>query len=471
MKKNYFLAMAVAVLMLASTVAQAADVSFSGQIRPRYQMNDDFTDTNNIRRSFTQRTRLNAKANVNANTEVFLQFQSIGRWGSADGLNGAGDEAYGMGTRVSVGDAASASDSLNDVGFHQAYLTLKNFAGQALNVKVGRQQVVLDGHRLFGHTGWTDGGQSSDAIRLDHAAGNHTVNYVYIAGTENESNATMTSANYNVHVFRANTQGIMGGDLTGMFVVVNDETADTTFDDDFQWYTIGARQKGKMGGLDYRVEYYHQFGDGAVRATAAGFSGAYAGTVNNSSEIDRSASMVGVRVGKTFKNAAMSPTITLWFDSLSGTDDSDVSSNDWGTFDTHYDTGHKFYGFMDLFLPANGANTNFYGLQDYAIKTKFKVAPKLTFKADWHHFRTQTDLSDSDSDTIVAQDAELITQDGSGGDLGSEVDLTLVHKYDANTKFVTGYSHYFSSMALAAMRNSGQNDDSDWFYVMIDTKF
>merc|ERR1711964_409722 len=117
--------------------------------------------------------------------------------------------------------------------------------------------------------------------------------------------------------------------------------------------------------------------------------------------IDRSASMVGVRVGKTFKNAALSPTVTLWFDSLSGTDDGDVSSGDWGTFDTHYDTGHKFYGFMDLFLGANGANTNHYGLQDYAIKTKWKLAPKFTFKADWHHFRTQTNLSDSDSDTIV----------------------------------------------------------------------
>ena len=77
MKKNYFLAIAVAVLMLASTVAQAADISFSGQVRPRWQVNDDFEDVNNVRQNFTQRTRLNAKASVNANTEVFLQFQSI----------------------------------------------------------------------------------------------------------------------------------------------------------------------------------------------------------------------------------------------------------------------------------------------------------------------------------------------------------------------------------------------------------
>jgi len=469
MKKNYFLAIAVAALMLASTVAQAADISFSGQIRPRWQVNDDFNDQTNARSSFTQRTRLNAKANVNANTEVFLQFQSIGRWGSDTMLAGA-NGADETGTRSSIGDAESASDGLADVGFHQAYVTLKNFMGQAANLKIGRQQVVLDGHRLFGHTGWTDGGQSSDAIRVDHAGGNHTLSYIYIAGIENESSTTSTDANVNFHVFRANTQGIMGGDLTGMFVVVDDDSASTAFDDQNTWYTVGARQKGKAGGLDYRVEYYHQFGDGAVPATAAGFSGAYT-AANNSADIDRNASMIGVRVGKTFANAKMSPTITLWFDSLSGTDDSDASGNDWGTFDTHMDTGHKFYGFMDMYLGQSGGKTGYYGLQDYALKTKWKVSPVNTFKADYHHFRTQTDLSDSDSDTLVSNDSKLGAQDASGGDLGSEVDLTLVHKYDSNTKIVAGYSHYFSSAAFAALRNGGDNQDSDWMYIMVDTKF
>ena len=37
MKKNYLIAIAVAALMLAGTVAQAADISFSGQIRPRLE--------------------------------------------------------------------------------------------------------------------------------------------------------------------------------------------------------------------------------------------------------------------------------------------------------------------------------------------------------------------------------------------------------------------------------------------------
>jgi hypothetical protein len=279
-------------------------------------MNDDATDTTNGTHNFTTRVRLNAKGNVNSNTSVFLQFQSIGTWGNV------GDSA---GSRASAG----GSDAVDDVGLHQAFVTYKGFMGQAVDAKIGRQEVVLDGHRLFGHTGWTDGAQTNDAIRLNHSAGNHTINYIYIAAVENEVENTFTSANSNIHILRAATQGVMGGDLTAYFVLADDEaTGGTDNDDQNTWYTIGARQKGKLGGLDYRVEYYHQFGDGGVEASAAGFTPAYDGPLT---EVDRDAHMFGIRVGKTFKNVRYSPTFTLWFDSLSGTDDEDASSGDFGT--------------------------------------------------------------------------------------------------------------------------------------------
>jgi len=391
MKKNYFLAIAVAALMLAATVAQAADVSFSGQFRPRYQMNDDSTDATNGSHNFTTRVRLNANTKVNANTDVNLQFQSVGTWG---GNNEGSDRGSNQ-----------VSDVANEVGFHQAYLVLRNFMGHAVNAKIGRQEVVLDGHRLFGHTGWTDGAQTNDAIRLDHSAGNHTINYIFIAAEENEAEGTFTSDNSNIHILRAATQGIMGGELTGYFILADDEnTGATTNVDQNTWYTIGARQKGKLAGIDYRVEFYHQWGDGAVDATAAGFSGAYT-DASQGSDIDRNAQMFGIRLGKTFKNSKLSPTITLWYDSLSGTDDEDVADDDMGTFNTLQDTGHKFYGFMDHFLNSRTNGTGYYGLQDIALKTKFKLSDSNTFKADFHHFETQTDLTDGDSDTQRAQDA------------------------------------------------------------------
>jgi len=466
MKKNYFLAIAVAALMFASTVAQAADISFSGQFRPRFNVNNDQTDgTSSARNNFDTRVRLNANANVNANTSVFLQLQSVGTWG--DPLSAAG-------SRVS----ATGSDVLADVGLHQAFLTLKNFMGQAVDAKIGRQEVVFDGHRLFGHTGWTQGAQTNDAIRLDHSGGNHTLTYVYIAAREDEEATTLDDGNENIHAFRASTQGIMGGSLQGYFVIVDDEsTNDTTLDDQNTFYTIGARQAGKVAGLDYRVEFYHQFGDGSAAALAGDFDAAYATTPTNSGDHGRDASMFGLRVGKTFKNAKFSPTVTLWFDSLSGTDDSDVSSDDFGSFNTIQDTGHKFYGLMDNLGAIGAGGLGYFGLNDYALKFKFKLNDKNTLKMDMHHFETQTDLSDGDSDTIRANTSAVTTQGAMDPDLGQEIDLTLVHKYDANTKIVLGYAHYFSTTTHSQLNGGGgtagsnSNDDQDWMFVMIDTKF
>jgi len=60
--------------------------------------------------------------------------------------------------------------------------------------------------------------------------------------------------------------------------------------------------------------------------------------------------------------------------------------------------------------------------------------------------------------------------------LGTELDLILVHKYDANTKVVMGYSHYWTTATFGILNGAGtpsaaNDDDSDWMFVMLDTKF
>jgi len=479
MKRNLILTILVAAFMLASEVAWAADVSFSGQFRPRFNIDNDSSDNSTPNPFFDTRIRLNAKAKVNANTEVFLQFQSTGKWGSANDLAGSAT----TGTRVSEGGGGNeANDTLHDVGFHQAYLTLKNLGGYGADMKIGRQEVVVDGHRLFGHTGWTQGAETKDAIRLTHAAGNHALNYTFIKAMELDSNTTRARSDSAVHFLHASTQGVMGGALTGIFTLTDDEYAnnDAAWMDRQVWYTVGARQKGKAGGLDYRVEFYHQFGYAGNIASdcACGITGA----TEDGGSIDRDAYMFGLRIGKTFKNAAGSPTVTLWYDSLSGVDDDDAAGGDFGAFDTMYDTGHKFYGFQDFYLNRAGASTGYYGLQDYALKFKTSPKPGWTLKADWHHFRTQTDVDGGDANTVIATDATLGAASGADPDLGQELDLTLVHKYDSNTKIALGYSHYWTTHTFSALNVCGAacngntagsdgNGGSDWTYLQIDTKF
>jgi len=230
--------------------------------------------------------------------------------------------------------------------------------------------------------------------------------------------------------------------------------------------------------LDYRVEFYHQFGDACGDAC-----GLYAYTTETDGDsVDRDAQMFGIRVGKTFKNVSMSPTVTLWYDFLSGTDDTDVTNGDYSTFDTIQDTGHKFYGFMDLYLSRVGGNEGRLGLQDFAIKTKMTPRDGWLLKADWHQFWTDVDLGANS--TLAALDISGAGAPGSATDwskdLGNELDITLVHKYNSNAKIVFGYSHYWNSALFSALNpaqlqagadTNVEGDDSDWAYVMIDTKF
>ena len=473
MKKNFLTAAAIMVtaFFVGTEVAKAADVTFGGQIRTRYEVNEqtDFTDTTEADDFTSTRVRLNANVNVNDSTSAFIQMQSVRTWGESV-------EDTASTTNPNVGSAnasTTASDGDTSVGVHQAYFTLKNFATLPVDLQLGRQEVVLDGHRLFGNTGWTQGAQTHDAIRLTHKHDNMTLLYAWINVNEDGAPGT-TGTNVNdrndmeAHLVYFQYAGLLGGNLSITYNWLQDGcglgTSATACDNkDNDIHTIGFRQAGQLYGIDYRGEYYHQFGD----ATSDG--GAWtAGTVGG--DIDRDAYMFGIRVGKAFNNVMMKPGLTVWYDYLSGTSDEDARDNDYGGFNTLFDTGHKFYGFMDLFLAAGAggrdAATRGLGLQDLAIKANLSPMNGWILKADYHWFYTAEGMSN----TNVHGRGQSTTDRHDENKLGNELDVTLINKYNANTNISIGYSNYTSTSAFRTLRNTS-GDDANWAYVMFDVKF
>jgi hypothetical protein len=469
MRKNFLLTVAttVSVLLIGAMVAQAASIQWGGRLTPRFEVNErsDFNDDTSSNYFVQQRIRLQAKADILPDTSAFIQLQSVQTWGEADtngGALGGGNSSF------------TANDLDATVGVHQAYFVLKNFAGLPADLKMGRQEVVLDGHRLFGNTLWTMGMQSHDGIRLNHHEGNHTVSLMYLRANEGAGGAPTDADHIDVYVAWANMQGILGGGLSLYFVAFDDEcdasaagvcSAGPT---DNNLYTVGGRQAGQLFGIDYRGEFYYQFG-GAEAAAASVAGTSYAAT-GPGSGIDRGAYMFGVRLGKKFNNVMWKPSLTLWYDYLSGTSEEDARDGDFATFNTLFDTGHKFYGLMDMFLNAGGANTNFLGLVDYAVKASISPAKNWKFKAAWHQFHT------AESPNV---NAGIAAQNGNrfgSSDLGQEIDLTLVHKYNANTTISAGWSHYaatplFHVVATGAGTGGGGNDNADWAYLQFDVRF
>ncbi len=463
-------ALMVTAFFAATEIAKAADVSFSGQIRTRFEVNEqaDFSDATEADDFTSTRVRLNANVNVNDSTSAFIQMQSVRTWGESlsTGGVGSGNASY------------TNSDADASVGLHQAYFTLKNFASLPVDLQLGRQEVVLDGHRLFGHTGWAQGANTHDAVRLTHSHDNMTLMYAWIQANESASRGDNRN-DVEAHLLYGNLSGVLGGKLsvtyawlmdncgatantitaaTATRIATNTETCNNLQND---IHTIGVRQAGQLFGIDYRGEYYYQWGD--ANADKVGTLGTAGG------DVDRDASMFGVRIGKAFDNVTMKPSLTVWYDYLSGTSDEEARNNEYGSFNTLFDTGHKFYGLMDVFgaVGSGGADaaTDGLGLQDVAVKAKLSPMPGWTLKADYHWFFTAEGLAGSP--TI----GRIGNQDN---DIGSELDITLINKYNANTNIVIGYSNYTASEGLNQVNTAGGRgvpDDANWAYVMFDVKF
>jgi hypothetical protein len=178
-----------------------------------------------------------------------------------------------------------------------------------------------------------------------------------------------------------------------------------------------------------------------------------------------------MRVGKKFNSVMWKPKVTLWYDYLSGTSDKDASDGEYNSFNTLFDTGHKFYGFMDLFL--NSQQTANLGLVDYAVKLSIQPSAKWTLKADFHLFETAEGIN---SNPLMAQagGGTLSPGNDEGHDLGTEIDLTAVHKYNSNMTISMGYSYFDNDAGLDLVKfNSGASDpdSGQWGYLQVDVKF
>jgi hypothetical protein len=479
MKKNFLtvIAMMVVAFFVSTEIAKAADVTFSGQIRTRWDATEQFggTDTtaggagsglpagnNQTDDAVFSSVRLAAKANINESASAFIQLQSTRNWGQNGGetaTNGAGD-----------GNASfSANDGDASVGVHQAYMQFKNFLNlpMGFDAKIGRQEVLLDGWRLFGNTIWTPGMQSHDMVRLEHKHDNTYITLGYILALEDGRQADPADhQDQDTWMAYMQQKGVLGGALSLYYVRQDDQAA--TRGREIQINTVGFRQAGKMAGFDYRGEFYYQFGE------AAGVNnGSVTANVAANNNVDYGAYMFGVRVGRTAANTAMKPSLTLWYDHLSGTDDSDGRTGDFGSFNTVYDTGHKFYGLIDLFLgigSGGAGGTRGLGLQDLALKGKIKPMAGWTLKADYHWFWTAECVSCNTVTSGVASTG------ADGNSLGNELDITAVTKMNANTKVMIGYSNYTSSRSMRLLKGAtGTNaigaNDMNWGYVQFDVKF
>jgi len=389
------------ILIFISQIASAQQKwNFSGQIRHRLELSGkDFNNDTDFNNFHLLRSRFNAGFSNGANIEALIQAQ---------------DSRY-------FGEESNTliDGSADNLDIHQAYVRIKRMFDLPIDMKLGRMEVIYGSQRLIGAVGWHNIGRSLDGIIFTYKTGRSAIDVFNFKENENLQNSD--EADQNIMGIYGN---IKPSDYTTIqpYLIWQKKHPSNQLDRK----TIGIYSAGSYRNFTYETEIAFQSGDAASKDTRA--------------------YLAAFTAGYKFSKSTLKPVIAAGIDYLSG--DEDTGDNTIRVFDTMYATNHKFYGFMDYFLNIP-ANTLGLGLRDYFIKLSTDLNKKIRFAADVHIFNADKEY--------------MLSGDGKSTRFGTELDLTLSHRYDKNINFTGGVSLFTPGDIFKETRDS---DTSTWIYLM-----
>ncbi|MCP4457199.1 MAG: alginate export family protein [Cytophagales bacterium] len=404
-------------LSLASTGA-FAQLTLKGQFIPRSEYRHGYKDlsaTSQQKAVFvSQRTRL-MLGYTDAKYKFGLSVQDVRTWGSQSQLN------------VTDG-LISVHEAWGEVNFNETF-----------SAKLGRQELVYDDHRIFGHVGWTMQARSHDLALFKVKKDKMKLHLGFAYNQDAEqltTNLYTVASSYKAMQFAwLNTN--FSENVNTSFLFLNNGVqllaAESTDNKNHTKYsqTIGARTVVKGETLSLSGSVYLQTGE-----------------VGN-----KDLSAYDVMLDLTYKgvdNFEFTPGVEL----LSGTSQTEVSSTETNSFNPLYGTNHKFNGFMDYFYVGNHGNS--VGLNDIFFKIGYKME-KSKLSLDTHFFSANESISDGGSGEMDAN-------------LGTEIDITYGLNYSKDISFHFGYSQMFGTESLVALRGGDESATSNWAYVMLKLK-
>jgi len=407
--------------------------TLSAQLRPRFEYRNGayipLQEGEKPAILVNNRTRLNFDYHHGDQLQLFLSFQNVNIWGQAPQVQ--------------------LNDRTGGLSVFEAYAALPIY--EDLNIKIGRQMIVLDEDRIFGSLDWHPAGRAHDAVNINWkndkltlrsffafnqnyfdgnaSSVNGNVNnpkgqYFYIApGTQPYQHLEAVHAHYDF----APTQGLS-------FLVANLGQRNSSNNDiDYNMQTIGFHYRGKSDALRYGAEAYLQTGKSAAGK-------------------DKEAFLLAALVGYQFTPAFSA---TLGLDYLSGNDANDPTKDK--AFNPFSGTNHKFYGFMDHFyvLP----NSPKVGLLNPYLNLNLKTSDKGSLSFTGHYFHSAAKIvGDKDNKTRS---------------LAVEGDLVYTHKIQNFVSLQAGYSLLVPSSSyndLRGLHNVRKQQDWLWCSLNINPK-
>lgn len=413
----------------------AKQIAIGGQGRIRYQSFP--APSKNETDFFTSyRFRLNVDVAVTDGVSFFLQPQKVGVFGN--GETGASvDTAL---TSVQVDPATGSGTGSGDLTLHQGYLEFKQMGGLPLNLRLGRFEYILGGHRLIGNFDWSQRARSFDGAVFSGAipsAGTLSLFEFRLTGDTESGPLPTGDKTSDTDLFGAHFATALVPMSQTELTLLNDRRLPGLSDS--TRFTAGIKIEqtpalpplafvSPLAGPLWRAEYYKQWGDRS-----------------DTQQID--AFMYALRLGYRF-GVPLQPMVMAGWEVLSG--DDNLAAGDYKAFDTLYATNHIYYGYMDYFtnIPVD---TQGRGLRDAFVRLHLTLL-ETGLAVDAHRFSL---------DKGIAGEKEL----------GTEIDLTLFAQLNRVTSILVGYSKFFSEKGMELLGRIAPGEDPVWGFAMVNVVF
>ena len=332
-------------------------------------------------------------------------------------------------------------DRTGGLSVFEAYAALP--LGGGFDLKLGRQQIVLDEDRIFGSLDWHPAGRAHDAVNINWRPVENFYLRSFFAFNQNYLDGKAATDKIKGNVNNPKGQYFTPGQpyqhmeaLHAHYAFTPDQKLSFLFanlglrnDDraDYNMQTFGVHYRGRSQDLSYGAEAYLQTGKNNTGAT-------------------KEAYLLAAMVGYKFL-----PTLsaTMGIDYLSGNNTPDSSGKD-KVFAPFSGTNHKFYGFMDYYYVNNTPQIPQVGLLNPYISATLKTSEKGNLYAAGHYFRSAGKI------------------DGKTRNLGVEADLVYTHKLQPFASLQVGYSVHKVSGSYNTLRGfSATRPWQDWFWCSI----
>ncbi len=333
------------------------------------------------------------------------------------------------------GDEAQLADAPS-TAIHEAWLQLK--FNDKWNLKTGRQEIIIDDHRLMGNVDWVQQARSHDAAILSYQKEKTNLKFAGAFNQAGESNfnTLYTPANNYKALLFAYGSFPLNDKIQLALLSVND----------------GFQKNDSVQAMNFRLTngVLLNFKTDKTSAELTGYF--QGGKTPSGSDIE--AYMIAGALHRQFGKFKAGVVI----DYLSGTDFSDSTNKKLRTFHTLYATNHKFYGHMDYFLniPADTRNG---GLVNPSLRTKYKFTDKTECGLDVHYF-------------MLAQAVQSFTNPLQSTDknLGAEIDLMWSYQCTDMVNVKAGASVMMPEKTMTEIKGGDANATPVWFWVMLTAK-